>query len=138
MKGIVSAFTETENRNLRIIRSWVFSFKKIYATTTKFYKNSKYYEDILNDFLHYSIWVAGALKKNKKITHSANYGSQDMACFEGHEYNYILDIVSLMLGLIVMYGMTKIYVKHVSQLLSVENKKMWMIHLNTFNGRSFS
>jgi len=89
MKGIVSAFTETENRNLRIIRSWVFSFKKIYATTTKFYKNSKYYEDILNDFLHYSIWVAGALKKNKKITHSANYGSQDMACFEGHEYNYI-------------------------------------------------
>lgn len=89
INDIVSAFTETENRNLRIIRSWIFSFRKIYDTTTKYYSDSKYYEDILNDFLRYSIWVAGALKKNKKITHSANYGSQDMVYFEGHEYTHI-------------------------------------------------
>lgn len=89
INSIVSAFTETENRNLRIIRSWIFSFRKIYDATTKYYSDSKYYEDILNDFLRYSIWVAGALKKNKKITHSANYGSQDMVYFEGHEYTHI-------------------------------------------------
>lgn len=89
INDIVSAFTETENRNLRIIRLWIFSFRKIYDTTTKYYSDSKYYEDILNDFLRYSIWVAGALKKNKKITHSANYGSQDMVYFEGHEYTHI-------------------------------------------------
>lgn len=89
INAIVSAFTETENRNLRIIRSWIFSFRKIYEATTKYYSNSKYYEEILNDFLRYSIWVAGAIKKNKKITRSANYRSQDMVYFEGHEYTHI-------------------------------------------------
>lgn len=89
INDIVSAFTETENRNLRIIRSWIFSFRKIYEATTKYYSNSKYYEEILNDFLRYSIWVAGAIKKNKKITRSTNYGSQDMVYFEGHEYTHI-------------------------------------------------
>lgn len=89
INDIVSAFTETENRNLRIIRSWIFLFRKIYEATTKYYSNSKYYEEILNDFLCYSIWVAGAIKKNKKITRSANYGSQDMVYFEGHEYTHI-------------------------------------------------
>ena len=89
INDIVSAFTETENRNLRIIRSWIFLFRKIYEATTKYYSNSKYYEKILNDFLRYSIWVAGAIKKNKKITRSVNYGSQDMVYFEGHEYTHI-------------------------------------------------
>lgn len=89
INDIVSAFIETENRNLRIIRSWIFLFRKIYEATTKYYSNSKYYEEILNDFLRYSIWVAGAIKKNKKITRSANYGSQDMVYFEGHEYTHI-------------------------------------------------
>ena len=89
INDIVSAFTETENRNLRIIRSWIFLFRKIYEATTKYYSNSKYYEEILNDFLRYSIWAAGAIKKNKKITRSANYGSQDMVYFEGHEYTHI-------------------------------------------------
>ena len=89
INDIVSAFTETENRNLRIIRSWIFSFRKIYEATTKYYSNSKYYEEILNDFLRYSIWVTGAIKKNKKITCSTNYGSQDMVYFEGHEYTHI-------------------------------------------------
>lgn len=89
INDIVSAFTETENRNLRIIRSWIFLFRKIYEATTKYYSNSKYYEEILNDFLRYSIWVAGAIKKNKKITRSTNYGSQDMVYFEDHEYIHI-------------------------------------------------
>ena len=89
INDIVSAFTETENRNLRIIRSWIFLFRKIYEATTKYYSNSKYYEEILNDFLRYSIWVAGAIKKNKKLTRSTNYGSQDMVYFEGHEYTHI-------------------------------------------------
>jgi len=89
INDIVSAFTETENRNLRIIRSWIFLFRKIYEATTKYYSNSKYYEEILNDFLRYSIWVAGAIKKNKKITRSTNYGSQDMVYFEDHEYTHI-------------------------------------------------
>lgn len=89
MNAVISAFTETEDRNLRIIKSWLLTFRKIYDTTTKYYSDNKYYEDILEEFLRYSIWVAGALKKNKKIAHSANYRSQDLVYFEGHEYTHI-------------------------------------------------
>lgn len=89
LDAIVSAFNETENRNIRIIKSWLISYRTIYDTTTKYYSNNKYFEDMLSEFLRYSIWVEGALKKNKKITHSANYGSQDMVYFEAHEYIHI-------------------------------------------------
>jgi len=88
--GIVSAFSETENRNMRIIKMWLVAFKKIYDITTKYYSDNKYYEDILKEFLRYSIWVAGALKQNKKINHSANRGNQELVYFEGNEYTYIL------------------------------------------------
>ena len=87
---IVSAFRETENRNLRIIKSWILSFKKIFDITTKYYSGNKYYEDILGEFLHYSIWVAGAQKKNKKIIQSAYYSNQDMVFWEGNEYTHII------------------------------------------------
>lgn len=89
MDVIVNVFTEIKNRNLRIVKSWIFSFKKIYEITTKYFSEDKYFEDILNEFLHYSIWVSGALKKNKKITYSSNYGSQELVYFEGHEYTHI-------------------------------------------------
>ena len=87
---IVSAFRETENQNLRIIKSWILSYKKIYDVTTKYYLENKYYEDILGDFLRYSIWVAGAQKKNKKIIPSAYYSNQDMVFWEGNEYTHII------------------------------------------------
>jgi hypothetical protein len=86
---IVSAFGETENRNLRIIKMWLIAFNKIYDITNKYYSENKYCKDILEEFLRYSIWVAGALKKNKKISYIANYGNQDLVYFEGHEYTHI-------------------------------------------------
>lgn len=90
MNEIVWAFNETENRNLRIIKMWIYTFKKIYDTTEKYYSDNKYYEDILKEFLRYSVVVAGALKKNEKIMHGTNYGNQDCVFFKGHEYVHIL------------------------------------------------
>lgn len=90
MDLIESVFNETENRNLRIVRSWVLTFKKIYDVTTNYYSNNCYYEDVLGEFLRYSIWVSVALKKNRKITLSANYGSQNLVYFEDHEYTHII------------------------------------------------
>ncbi len=86
---IESAFEETKNRNLRIIKSWIFSFRKIYDSVAKYYSDNKYLEDILKDFMRYSVWVIGALKKNKKITHSENYGNQDVVYYEDNEYTHI-------------------------------------------------
>lgn len=87
--AIVNAFNETENSNLRIIRSWLISFRTIYVTTIKYYSKNRYLEEMLNDYLQYSIWAIGALKNNKKIIHYANFESQEMVTFEGHKYNHI-------------------------------------------------
>lgn len=87
---IVGAFYETENCNMRIIKMWLLSFKKIYDIAAKFYADNKYFEDILDEFLHYSIWVLGVLKKNKKIVSVSEHGSHDYVYFEGHEYIHIL------------------------------------------------
>ena len=89
LDAIASAFNETDNHNLRIIKTWLFTFRRIYDTATKYYSDNKYYEDILSDFLRYSIWVTGALKRNKKIAQCANYVSQDLVYYEGHEYTHI-------------------------------------------------
>lgn len=89
IEDIVSAFNETDNRNLRIVKSWVIAFKRIFDTTTKYYSDDSFYKDVLSEFLRYSIWVAAASKKNKKITHSPYYANQDMVYFEGHEYTHI-------------------------------------------------
>lgn len=86
---IVNAFDEITNRNLRIVKSWLYKFRKIYDVTAQNYSNNKYLEDILNDFLHYSIWVVCALMNNKKINYSVNHGRQEMVYFEDDEYNYI-------------------------------------------------
>ena len=87
--GIIRAFSETKNHNLRIIKIWLLSFKKIFDTTTTYFAKDKFYEDVLDEFVRYSIWVIGALKKNKKITPSAMHGSRNLVFFEGNEYTYI-------------------------------------------------
>lgn len=86
---ITREFEDTDNYNLRIIREWIFLFKKIHDVTIKYFSKSAYLGYILTDFLRYSIWVLEAQKKNKKIVHSANYGSRDIVYFEGHEYKHV-------------------------------------------------
>ncbi len=89
LDSIVNYFEETENRNIRIIKSWLFDFKKIFNYLNTYYKDDKYYENIVEEFLHYSIWVEGSTKKNKKIIYSSNNLNQNLVYFEGHEYNRI-------------------------------------------------
>ena len=90
IENIVSAFNETGNRNLRIAKTWIFLFRKIYDSVTEFFAKDKYYNDILQEFLRYSIWVAGALKMNKKLTQITSYANQEYVCFENHRYTRIL------------------------------------------------
>lgn len=86
---LASYFSETDNRNLRIITTWIDSFRKIFDITMKYYENEKYYNDIIQDFLRYSIWVSSSYGKNKRIIKSAYHGADNYVYYEGHEYTHI-------------------------------------------------
>ena len=42
--------------NLRIMISWIDLFKEIFKISKKYFFSSKYYQNIVDDFLKYSIW----------------------------------------------------------------------------------
>ena len=88
--SITNIFDEIRNRNFRIIKTWILSFRKIYSVTTKNYSENEYYEFIMEEFIHYSIWVIGSIKKNEKITMVSNYRNQEFVYYEGHEYTQIM------------------------------------------------
>ena len=52
--------------------------------------SSKYFENIIADFMRYSIWAIVSSKKNKKIIKSAYYGNSDYVYFESHEYTHTI------------------------------------------------
>lgn len=90
MDAILSAFSEVDNRNLRIIIAWLDMFRGIFVMTNRNMKSSQYYENIISDFLRYSIWAVVSNRKNKKIIKSAYYGNSDYVYFEGHEYTHTI------------------------------------------------
>ncbi len=88
--SIVSFFSEVDNRNLRIVIVWLDMFRNIFTMTYKNLNTSKYYEDIISDFLRYSVWAIVSNRKNKKIIKSAYHGNANYVYFEGHEYTHII------------------------------------------------
>lgn len=87
---IVSTFSEVDNKNLRIAIVWLDIFRNIFTMTYKNLYTSKYYENIISDFLRYSVWAIVSSRKNKKIIKSAYHGNADYVYFEGHEYTHII------------------------------------------------
>lgn len=88
--AIVSAFSEVDNTNLRIVIVWLDLFKNIFIMTYKNLNTSMYYENIMSDFLRYSVWAVVSSRKNKKIIKSAYHGNADYVYYEGHEYTHII------------------------------------------------
>ncbi len=88
--AIASAFREVDNNNLRIAIVWLDMFRNIFEMTYKDLNASKYYENIISDFLRYSVWAVVSNRKNKKITKCAYHGSAEYVYFEGNEYNYTI------------------------------------------------
>ena len=87
---IVSAFSEVDNHNLRIAIAWLDMFKNIYTMTYKDLNTSKYYENIISDFLRYSVWAIVSNRTNKKIIKGAYHGNANYVYFEGHEYTHTI------------------------------------------------
>lgn len=91
--AIQATFDEVKNQNLRIIIVWLDMFKDIFETTYKNLNTSKYYNNVIADFLRYSIWAVVADRKNKKLVKSAYYGKGEYVHFEDnlnlHTYRYL-------------------------------------------------
>lgn len=64
---IVKYMLKCRNKNIRIIRNWLIKFEQIYNAVDNNFSSSKYYEDIMDDFMIYSIRVSCAVGKNKKL-----------------------------------------------------------------------
>lgn len=89
MDKIVNAFHEAGNNNLRVAAMWIDLFEEIYKVTCKNFNESEYYEEIVVDFLRYSIWIVVADRDNKTlISNLSYYGDQKYVHFENHKYTY--------------------------------------------------
>lgn len=56
------------NRNIRIIHTWLIKFEQIFKVIKKYFVDSEYFEDICENFMIYSIYVACMVGKNQKLT----------------------------------------------------------------------
>ncbi len=87
---IEKSFMETDNRNLRIFLRWIDKYNEIYKKTKEYYGNAKLYENVVDSFLQYSIWLSGAIGKNKKLAPWNSGLNVDYIVFEGKENEHIM------------------------------------------------
>ena len=88
INAIQSAFDEVKNQNLRIMIIWLDMFKDIFEMTYKNFNTSKYYNNIVEEFLRYSIWAVVADRKNKKLVKDVYYGEEEYVYFEDNKHLY--------------------------------------------------
>ncbi len=98
--SILKYMEKCENTNIRIIQTWLIKFEEIFKIIEKFYCKSKYYDTIFDNFMIYSIRIACAIGKNKKLVKwddNAEYGNirlDDVFLFETEGYRFIDDYYS--------------------------------------------
>lgn len=96
-EDILNYMSSCENKNIRIIQTWLVKFEKIYRVIKKNYATSRHYDEIFQGFMIYSIRVACAVGKNKKLmkwsegAEYANVRLDDAVLFEIEGYRFIDD-----------------------------------------------
>ena len=88
--NIISGFNEVGNKNIRNIIAWIDMFEKIFIACENNLKNNKFYNDIIEEFIRYSIWVVVSYRNNIKILSSTYYGDYDYVHLEKKEYIHII------------------------------------------------
>lgn len=86
---IDAGFSETDNRNIRIVISWIRKFKKIYEEVSKYNSEGgidNYCSEVLSEFLRYSIWVVVSEGKNLRIEQDTCYSNSEYVRLEGHAW----------------------------------------------------
>ena len=95
--SILKCMYRCENTNIRIIHTWLIKFEDIFKIIEQYYCNSEYYDTIFDKFLTYSIRIACAIGKNKKLAkweddaECGNIKLDDVFLFETEGYRFIDD-----------------------------------------------
>lgn len=98
--SVLQYMEKCENTNIRITQTWLIKFEEIFKIIDEFYCKSKYYDTIFDNFMIYSIRIACAIGKNKKLAKwddNAEYGNirlDDVFLFETEGYRFIDDYYS--------------------------------------------
>lgn len=98
--SILKYMEKCENTNIRIIQTWLVKFEEIFKIIERNYNKSKYYDTIFDNFMIYSIRIACAIGKNKKLAKwdsNAEYGKirlDDVFLFDTEGYRFIDDYYS--------------------------------------------
>lgn len=81
---ILACMDKCDNRNIRIMKTWLINYERIYGIVKKHYENDKeYIEEINKKFMLYSIRIACAVGKNKELS---KWDKESKVC-----YNVSLD-----------------------------------------------
>lgn len=95
--SILKYMAKCENTNIRIIQTWLIKFEVIFKIIEQYYCKSQYYDTIFNKFMVYSIRIACAIGKNKKLVkwegnaECGNIRIDDVFLFETEGYRFIDD-----------------------------------------------
>lgn len=97
-EDILNYMVSCNNKNIRIIKNWLVKFEMIYELISKSYSKSKHYDEIFQRFMVYSIRVACAIGKNRKLMKwegSAEYADvklDDSILVKKEGYRFIDDL----------------------------------------------
>ena len=69
---ILEYMEKCNNNNIRIMRVWLNNFERIFKIIYKYYSEEKFFDEIFERFSIYSIRVACAIGKNKKLAEWEN------------------------------------------------------------------
>ena len=95
---ILEYMNNCENNNIRIMKSWLLNFEKIFNVINKNFSDNKYFDEIFKRFTIYSIRVACAIGKNKKLekwekgTEVGYRNLDDLFMVERQGYRFIDDL----------------------------------------------
>ena len=96
-EDILNYMSSCDNRNIRIVQTWLVKYEEVYKVIKKNYAASKHYDEIFHRFMVYSIRVACTVGKNKKLikwsedAEYANVRLDDAVLFEPEGYRFIDD-----------------------------------------------
>lgn len=67
-EDILQHMSACGNRNIRIVHIWLIKFEQIFEIIKRYFVDSEYFENVCENFMIYSIYVACMVGKNQKLT----------------------------------------------------------------------
>ncbi len=97
-KFVLDCFEQCPNRNIRIMKNWLYNFQNMFRALKQYSQDYEYYDEILENFIRYSIRIAYAIGNNISLMewkNDAQYGQvmlKDSFLWKNEGYRFIDDL----------------------------------------------